>query len=149
MKNLNGSHLVLPLLVLITLVLVSITGYLYFTKMPQIEKIAIKSLLERKISIKPNLDEITNPAEVVITKNGFIPSTINIVAGQQITFVNQDSNMHRITPYPRVKRNNLPQLDSGELQPTDSFTYAFENIGTYIISNNIDLEKFKATVIVN
>lgn len=146
----NKSGFILPILILITLITLGVTGYLYL-KFPEIDTAGfIKQQLENKVSKKINTDDLVkSPAEVAITRNGFVPSTITIVAGQQITFVNQDASTHRVIPYPRAKSNSMPELDSGDLQPADSFTYAFESTGTYTISNNINIEKFKATVIVN
>lgn len=146
----NKSGFILPILILITLIMLGVAGYLYL-KIPEIDKVGfIRQQLENKVSRKMNADDLVErPAEVAITKNGFVPSTITIVAGQRITFVNQDASAHRVIPYPRANRNSMPELDSGNLQPTDSFTYAFENIGTFTINNNINLEKFNATVIVN
>ena len=130
--------------------MLGVTGYLYL-KIPEIDKGGfIQQQLENKVNRKMTTDDLVkSPAEIAITKNGFVPSTITIVAGQQITFVNQDASAHRVTPYSKSSRMNLLDLDSGDLQPTDSFTYAFESIGTFTLSNNKDLEKYRATVIVN
>lgn len=137
----SQSGFILPVLVIVAIIMLTVAGYLYL-KSAEIEKPEFVRQLEEDDSIK-------SPAEVAITRNGFTPSTIRIVVGQQITFVNQDKNAHRVIPYTQTSRSSLPELDSEDLQPTDSFTYSFEKIGTFTLSDSMDLGKYKATVIVN
>lgn len=141
----------MPILIIATIIMFGVFGILYFyLNAAQADKPEFIRRIEDKINRKVNMDyQVRTPAEVAITKNGFVPATISIVAGQQVTFVNQDKNAHRILPYPLATRSLLPELDSEDLQPTDSFTYSFERMGTFTISENINLGKYKATVIVN
>lgn len=145
----NQSGFILPVLVIVTIIMLAVAGYLYLQS-PEIEKPEFVRQLEEKVNKNIKIDDqIKTPAEVAITKDGFIPATVSIIAGQQITFVNQDKNAHRLVPYPLATRNSLPELDSEDLQPTDSFTYSFEKTGTFTISEHISPGKYKATVIVN
>ncbi len=145
----NKSGFILPLLIFVTIIMLGITGYLYL-KIPQTDK----SELIRQLDEKPNRERdidylIKNPVEITITKDGFVPSSVSIIAGQQVTFVNQDANIHQVIPSPPSTNKSLPEFDSEDLQPTDSFTYVFENIGTFTVGDNKNSGKHQATVIVN
>lgn len=144
----NQSGFMLPILILLTVIMAVITGYLYL-KQSEVAQYQFIKQIEEKINIKPKIDPVMIPAEVAITKSGFIPSTIKIIPGQQVTFVNEDRNAHRVVPYPLAMRNILPELDSEYLQPTDSFTYSFEKSGTFTISESLSPGKYTVTVVVN
>lgn len=135
LKN-NQLGFIVPTLVISTVLVMLLTSYLYLrnNKVP-------KQAFTRQQSF--------TPAEVAITKDGFVPSTITVAAGQQVTFVNQDTNIHRVIPYSEVSKSALPQLDSEALQPTDSFTFSFEQEGTFVLGDDINSGKYKATVIVD
>ena len=137
----------LPILIL-AVIMFGIAGYLYLKSLG-IERPALVRQLGEKVTDKANIDNwIKNPAEIMITKDGFVPATVSIVAGQQVTFVNQDKNAHRVIPSPPTTSKSLPEFDSEDLQPSDSFTYSFESIGTFTISDNKNSGKHHATVIV-
>lgn len=153
------SGLILPvliLLILLTIVMIAVAGYLYLNN-PDIEKPQFMEKIKEDVNQKVNIsDQFLAPArsnlaqaEIAITKDGFVPETISIAVGQQVTFVNKDNNTHRILPYPLATREMLPELDSEDLQPSDSFTYSFENKGTFTLSENIKPGKYKVTVVVN
>lgn len=146
------SGLILPVLILLialTIVMLGLAGFLYLNN-PEIEKPEFVKQIKEKVDQKVNIDyQFLSPTEVAITKDGFIPASISIIAGQQVTFINQDRNAHRILPYPLATRKMLPELDSENLQPTDSFTYSFEKTGTFTISDNMNIDKHKAIIIVN
>ena len=144
----NQSGFILPMLIIATVIILGVFGYFYFnSNSPDLRKPDIVRKVEDKIDKKSKNDQINIPAEVAITKDGFMPATISIVAGQQVTFVNEDRKAHRVIAYPLSK--SLPDLDSEDLQPTDSFTYSFERIGTFTLSDDMNLGKYKVTVIVN
>lgn len=148
----SQSGLILPVLIILivlTIIMLGIAGYLYFNN-PGVASLEFVKQIKERIDQKVNInDQPQFPAEVAITKDGFVPASISIIAGQQVVFVNQDKNTHRIVPYPLATRNMLPELDSENLQPTDSFSYSFEKTGTFTISDDINLGKHKAIVIVN
>lgn len=147
-KAMNKSGFILPLLIFITIIMFGITGYLYL-KTLQIDKPELVKQLEEKVSDKVDIDNwIKTPAEITITKDGFVPATVSIIAGQQVTFVNQDENVHRVIPSPPTTVKSLPEFDSEDLQPSDSFTYSFENIGTFTVGDNKNSGKHQATVMV-
>ena len=146
----NQSGFILPMLIIATVIILGVFGYFYFnSNSPDLRKPDIVRKVEDKIDKKSKNDQINIPAEVAITKDGFMPATISIAAGQQVTFVNEDKNIHRVIPSTAATRSALPELDSEDLQPTDSFTYSFEKSGTFIVSNGINSAKHKAVIIVN
>ena len=59
----------------------------------------------------------------------YIPSTITIDSGNQITWVNEDSAFHSVTSGFYDAPSDL--FDSGHLNPFESFTVDFNESGTY------------------
>ncbi|MDC0928032.1 plastocyanin/azurin family copper-binding protein [Nitrosopumilus sp.] len=59
----------------------------------------------------------------------YIPSTIIVEKGKSVTWVNEDSSFHSITSgfYPEPSGF----FDSGHLDPYQSYTLSFDEIGTY------------------
>ena len=57
---------------------------------------------------------------------GFDPAKITVVIGVNNTVVwkNEDSDWH-------TAHSNIPEFNSGLIQPGDSFTHTFERAGTY------------------
>lgn len=137
MKYKNGQlGLIVPTLIITTVLVMLLTSYLYLR-----DNNPLKPVFSRSQSLLP--------AEVAITKDGFVPSTITITTGQQVTFVNHDSNIHRVIPSSKGSKTILPQIDNEPLQPTDSFSFSFEETGTFVLSDEVNSEKYKATIIVD
>jgi plastocyanin len=69
-----------------------------------------------------------NPATVTITANGVTPKTIEISAGQQVRFVNNDGTAHEMLSTPHLSHTDCPAINVvGTLSPgsnrfTDSLT---------------------------
>ena len=59
----------------------------------------------------------------------YIPSTITIDSGNQVTWLNQDSAFHSVTSGFYDEPSDL--FDSGHLDPYESFTFDFNEEGTY------------------
>src|SRR3982750_2646262 len=64
--------------------------------------------------------------DVQITKTAFVPSTVEIRAGDSVSWVNRDTLDHKLMA-PAVK------LESPTLTPTDNFAFAFPSAGTFTI----------------
>lgn len=136
------------MLVVTTIVMAFVAAFFYFQIQASLRSTYIPPLEETKTTeIRTDQTNISG-AEVTITDSGFSPTTITIAAGQQVTFTNRDQSTHRVIPYPAVVRDRLPQLDSDDLQPTDSFTYTFEKSGNFSLSDYMNLGKYVVTVIV-
>ena len=93
-------------------------------------------------SIEENVDEtdlIINVDVIMPTKVSrpgceendrcYIPSLIVIEKGKQVTWVNEDSAFHSITSGYYDTPTDL--FDSGHLDPFESYTLTFDEIGTY------------------
>jgi len=59
----------------------------------------------------------------------FIPSVVEINAGESITWQNQDAAFHSVTSGTYDNPDGL--FDSGHLDPYQSFTLTFDNTGVY------------------
>ena len=59
----------------------------------------------------------------------YIPSSIIIEKGKQVTWVNQDSAFHSVTSGFYDEPTEL--FDSGHLDPFESFSLTFDESGTY------------------
>jgi len=59
----------------------------------------------------------------------YIPSVITIDSGKQVTWVNEDSAFHSVTSGFYGEPTEL--FDSGHLDPFESYTLDFDEIGTY------------------
>ncbi len=59
----------------------------------------------------------------------YIPSLVVIEKGKQVTWVNEDSAFHSITSGYYDAPTDL--FDSGHLDPFESYTLTFDEIGTY------------------
>ncbi|MCE9653125.1 MAG: cupredoxin domain-containing protein [Nitrosarchaeum sp.] len=63
------------------------------------------------------------------TDSCYTPSKIVIKQGNSVTWVNEDSAFHSVTSGHYSEPSGL--FDSGYLDPEESFTFIFENVGTY------------------
>ncbi len=63
------------------------------------------------------------------TDSCYTPSKIVIKQGNSVTWVNEDVAFHSVTSGYYDEPSEI--FDSGYLDPEESFTFIFENIGTY------------------
>lgn len=78
--------------------------------------------------VQPEVEISSNVARVDITATGYNPASIKVKKGQQISFTNLDSKVHRLF----ADQDMLPGFDSIEfLNQGDSYTYIFVNSGTF------------------
>lgn len=63
------------------------------------------------------------------TDSCYTPSKIVIKQGNPVTWVNEDAAFHSVTSGYYDEPSEI--FDSGYLDPEESFTFIFENIGTY------------------
>ena len=85
-------------------------------------------------------------AKVSITKDGFVPATISIKKGSQVTWANQDSSSHQIASDPHPTHTSLKALLSDQLAKDDSFSFIFEKAGTFTYHDELNPLKFQGTV---
>jgi plastocyanin len=85
-------------------------------------------------------------AQVSITKDKFFPQTIQVKAGQSVTWTNDDSAAHWVASDPYPSNDKLPSLSSNALNNKDSYTYSFEKSGTYTYHDQLNPYKLLGTV---
>jgi hypothetical protein len=85
---------------------------------------------EEIITILPGAQDNNRPRSLDIT---FYP----IEKGKELTWFNDDDVSHRIIINATTEESNSPELvaDSGIIKPEDSYTYIFEEDGTYRFSS--------------
>lgn len=82
-------------------------------------------------------------AVVEITAGGLMPASISVVAGQQVKFINKDSNPHRLMADPEI----LQDFDSmNQLAMGDSYTYVFDTPGTYYYYDSVNSQAYTGSV---
>lgn len=96
---------------------------------------------------------VTAPAQaaVSITKNGWVPSTITIRAGTQLTWTNDDSSSHQPAADPHPIHGSIEGFDSDTtLLPGDSLSFIFETKGKYTYHDHLNPldPKYQGTVLV-
>lgn len=84
------------------------------------------------------------PAQIIIDKSGFTPTTIKVQKGQPVTWVNQDKSAHKV-----VGDQSGSNFDSQEdLLTNDSFTFTFDSAGMYSYHDPLGAHNFTGIVIV-
>jgi plastocyanin len=87
----------------------------------------------------------SNVADVIISADGYTPQTVTIKQGQQVTFTNNDTTPRQLSADPTA----LPSFDTVEpLDQGDSYTYIFDQKGTYHYYDATDPTKFVGTITV-
>ncbi len=91
----------------------------------------------------------TTGGTVSITPTSFTPQEIHIKKNQTITWTNNDaSKAHQVKADPYPTGDSLPNLDSGPLNNNDSYTYTYEQTGTYTYHDQTDPYKLQGKVVV-
>ncbi|OGE18625.1 hypothetical protein A3J19_04025 [Candidatus Daviesbacteria bacterium RIFCSPLOWO2_02_FULL_41_8] len=149
MKKGNQQGSILPALALILIAGLTVFGYL-FLGLNKDQNFITQQVIPNQ---SPAAQTVTSPAStavISITGDGFTPSVITIAKGQQVVWVNKDSQAHQVTSFPKTAANALSGLtDSDVLDPNDSFSFTFENTGTFTYHDELNPSKFKGTIIVN
>jgi plastocyanin len=145
METENKQHtnwLAFFLIIVFVVLLAVLIGYLYLNKGK-----ATSTTTTTSTTPTTKTTPVTT-ANVSITKDGFVPATIQIKKGGQVTWTNTDSTSHQVITDPHPAHINLKDLDSDPLGQGDSFTFTFEKAGTYGYHDEMNPLKFKGAVIV-
>lgn len=92
--------------------------------------------------------EIKSGGEVKITRNSFLPATIEVKKGSALTWVNIDKKPHQIGSDPYPTNASLPSLVGEPISLNESFTYIFEEVGKFTYHDALNPLKFHGTIIV-
>jgi plastocyanin len=68
---------------------------------------------------------------VKISGFAFVPQTITIKKGESVTWINEDSTPHDVASDPHPTHTILPGLRSGTLQNGQSYSFTFEQTGSW------------------
>lgn len=88
-----------------------------------------------------NQIQIDQTAKVQITPDGFVPATIKILPGSQVTWINADNKTHKIAANPHPTHSDLSELESPELVPGASYTYKYGQKGIFGYHDHLDITK--------
>ena len=93
-----------------------------------------------------NQQDVTteSPITVKVTANGFSPSTISVKKGSQITWLNEDTSEHNLLG----DQEQLEMSSDEPLNEGDSYSYTFDDTGTFTYHDPMAPTSFKGTVIV-
>jgi len=137
----NGSRITkwlnYSLIVILVAAVLGLLGFLYLNNQ------------RSKETTKPApLTAVVSEAQVSITKDGFVPATIQIKKGSQVTWTNKDSDSHQIASDPHPTHTNLKALVSDKLAKDESFAFIFEKAGTFTYHDELNPLKLQGTVVV-
>lgn len=89
-------------------------------------------------------------AQVTINSTGFLPQTLLIKKGTQVTWINTDKKSHQVVSDPHPVHSQLPALNETKpITSNSSYSYIFSTSGTFTYHDEQNPLKFKGTVVVN
>lgn len=135
-SNFGGS-----LVLLIAGIVILALGIHYFSNKPA-----------AKQSSNNASSSVTTPSgsQVSISPTGFIPQTITLKAGTQLTWTNNDTSPHQVAADPYPSNNSIPGFDSTiVLHAGDSYSFTFVVPGTYHLHDQLNPMNINGTVVVN
>jgi plastocyanin len=92
---------------------------------------------------------VTRTAEISITKDGFVPATLQVPVNTQVTWSNEDDQSHQVAADPYPKDNSIPNFNNKVvLKKADSYSFDFTKAGTYTYHDENNPLSFKGTIIV-
>jgi plastocyanin len=88
-------------------------------------------------------------AIILITADGFEPSTVTIKKGQAVSWVNRDSEPHQVATDPYPQENGLVGFTAPAPSTTDdSYVFIFDKAGQFTYHDHLNPEKYQGTIIV-
>ena len=115
----------IPLMILIGVIIIAIIAF-SLSNNSNIENSEESDLIVKGDVVMPS--KVSRPG-CEVKDICYIPSVIAIQKGKQITWVNEDSAFHSVTS--GFYDAPIDLFDSGYLDPYESFTYTFDESGTY------------------
>jgi plastocyanin len=73
---------------------------------------------------KTTTSSTSSNSTVSLANFAFSPATLNVTVGTTVTWTNNDSTTHTVT-------SDTGVFDSGNLAPNSTFSYKFNNAGTF------------------
>lgn len=88
------------------------------------------------------------PIEASITPTGFTPQTIEVNKGQSVVWTNYDSKEHTVSSNPYPIDNGLAGFKSQDLTQDQTYSFVFDQAGTYSYHDDLNPLTFKGIIIV-
>lgn len=88
------------------------------------------------------------PVMASITPTGFSPTTIGIASGQTIVWTNYDTKDHIVASNTYPKDNDLPGFKSDVLAQNQTYSFVFDQKGTFSFHDDLNPFIYKGTIIV-
>lgn len=82
-------------------------------------------------TVAPTFPTTGEVAQVIALDNNFLPQTVTVAAGTQITWVNNGRNDHNVVPEGDPGATTWGVLQDG-FHPTDTYSLVFNTPGTYV-----------------
>ena len=124
------------LVIIVAVVVVTLLGLGIYTLVKNTGKKSPKQLAKQQ-------------AEVSITSNGFIPATITVAKGTTVTWKNADNARHQVASEPYPSHSKPEDLFAIEpLATGDTYSYTFNEAGTYNYLDQLNPYKVKGVVVV-
>lgn len=143
-KSQESRKKILIFLLLTLLIVAIIFAVQYFISLNK--QIIVQPKNQAISQIQPQ--KIQEGGNIEITDSGFVPATIEITKGDSVTWTNLDKKSHQIASDPYPTNTLLPDLVSEPLFTNDSFTFTFDQVGTFTYHDNLNPLKLRGTVIV-
>ena len=106
-------------------------------------------MLSRNTGKKSSSQLAKKQAEVSITSGGFVPATLSVAKGTTVTWKNADNARHQVASEPYPSHSNPEGLFSIEpLNTGDTYSYTFNEAGTFNYLDQLNPYKVKGIVIV-
>lgn len=144
-KYLPDQQGMIPLIVLLVVVILVVGGIFIF-KDKLGNPLSPGKQPQQTITKAPDAE---STATVEITKTGFMPATIKVKKNTSVEFVNKDSVAHWVASDPHPTHTLLPGFDSmQDLNTEDTYSFTFDQTGTFTYHDHLNPTKFKGSVIV-
>lgn len=84
------------------------------------------------VLLQKNNPKAPKGVSVLISEDGFEPSTLTIQKGTAVIWRNDDTESHRVAANPFPTHSDLPELDSGNnIPPGGDYSFTFDKSGTF------------------
>jgi len=135
----NYTRTLMAMMLLIILILIAILSYSITSN---------KNSQPTKTTTTSSVNALA-PAQVSITKNGFVPATIKVRVNQGIIWTNNDTAQHQVSSDPYPTDNGLADFNQAQpMTQNQSWDFIFNKVGTFSYHDNLNPYSIKGTVIV-
>lgn len=97
---------------------------------------------------RANQADTAKTTEVIIINGAFNPGTIVVNKGQSVVWTNLDTAPHKIAAELADSPTNQNFNSQDVLQKGDTYTYTFQQTGTYHYTDGLNPQTVKGTVVV-